>query len=162
MERILSRGAGILIQYMEPALSELKQPLVCRIWDARRACFSFTDAYGPESTGQDRWTGFFDKQGLPLYERDIIRVHYDWRLGWVSALITRHPERAEFAARATDPFGKAFYLGFYYFADSYLLGNHYQHPAKLKRATVQFSDTTVQPWWLSPIVFRRPSYQQRN
>ena len=147
---------------MQPAISELKQPLACRIWDAGRACFSFTDAYGIKSTGVDCWTGFFDKQGLPLYERDIIRVHYDWRFGWISALIQRHPERAEFAARGTDPLGKPFYLGFYYFADAYLLGNQHQHPAKLKRATIQFSQANSQPWWLSPVGFRRPSYQQRN
>src|SRR5262245_41745302 len=97
--------------------SKLVQPAAYRIWDADRQLFSFTDQQPEMSDLVDRWTGRFDKQGRALYERDIIHVHYNWKLGWVRALVVPHPERSEFAGQATDPDGTPFLLGFYYFGD---------------------------------------------
>ena len=127
---------------------ELKQPPAYRVWDPLRRAFSFVDTRPAISPFLDRWAGLFDKQGLPLYERDIIRVHFDWRLGWVSALVIHHPQRPEFAAQATNPDGTLFFIGFYYFADSYMEGNLRQHPNRLKRATEQFPKWSSDPWWL--------------
>jgi len=157
-----SSGATYVGGDMQPVQRELTQPLGCRIWNPLRKCFDFTDRFGQAEPRIDRWSGLFDRRGAPLYERDIIQVHYDWRLGWVSALVVRHPKRADYAARATDPEGKEFYIGSYYFADSYLSGNLHQTPGKLKRATEQFPEEPVHPWWLSDIIFRRSSGLQQN
>ncbi len=152
----------MLVLAMQVIRRELNQPFACRIWDPARKCFSFTDGACAQDPSVDRWTGLFDRQGLPLYERDIIRAHYDWKLGWVSGLIVRHPERAQFAARATAATGAVFYLGFYCFADAYLAGNLHQHPGKLRPACEQFQEQPVQPWWLSEAVFGRTTRLQHN
>lgn len=132
----------------------LIQPLAYRVWDPKHRSFFFTDVQPEESPLLDRWTGLFDKQGLPIYENDILRVHHDWKLGWVRALVVRNPKREGYAAQATGPGGIVIHIGFYCFADSYRLGNVREHPGKLVAATEQFPACETEPWWLSPAVFR--------
>jgi hypothetical protein len=134
---------------------EFVPPLAYRIWSPQRRAFSFTSQQQSLSALVDRWTGLFDKQGSPLFEHDIITFHYDWKLGWVRALVVSHPERTGYAARLQTAEGTILHLGFYYFADSYLEGNLRQHPAKLKMATEQFSKEKIRPWWLSGSLFTK-------
>jgi hypothetical protein len=140
-------------EYMSHAELHLIQPLAYRVWDPDRSSFYYTDVRPGASEIVDRWTGFFDRDRSPLYENDIIRVHHDWRLGWVRALVSKHPKREEYAARATAPDGAEIRIGFYCFAESYRVGNVRQHAGKLVRATEQFPAEANDPWWLSPAVF---------
>lgn len=131
----------------------LVQPLAYRVWDPDRRSHFYTDATPEASAIVDRWTGFFDKQGLAIYENDIIRVHHDWKFGWVRALVLRHPRKEEYTAQATTTEGAVLRIGFYSFADAYRVGNVREHPGKLTRATEQFSKEP-DAWWLSPAIFR--------
>jgi hypothetical protein len=124
------------------------QPAACRVWEPQKRVFVFSDSFGWSPLQEDRWTGFFDKQGLPLYERDIIQVHFDWKLGWIRGLIERQPENRKYAGRVKGPDGKFFHIGFYYFADSYLIGNLHQNPARFIPAREQFSKDNEAPGWL--------------
>jgi hypothetical protein len=135
----------------------LVQPLAYRVWDPKHRSFFYTDVQPDVAQFLDRWTGLFDKQGLPLYENDIIRVHYDWRFGWVRALVMRHPKKAAYTAQATAVDGTVLKVGHYCFADSYRVGNLREHPGKLLAATEQFPEDGTEPWWLSPAVFRSGS-----
>jgi hypothetical protein len=139
---------------MNETLSSLVQPLAYRVWDPKRCSFFYTDVQPDASPLVDRWTGLFDKQGSPLYENDILRVHYDWKLGWVRALVLRDAKRDRYLAQATAPDGTAIQIGFYCFADAYRVGNVREHPGKLVAATEQFPTQETQPWWLSSAVFR--------
>jgi hypothetical protein len=132
----------------------LVQPLAYRVWDLKHCSFFYTDVQPEASALLDRWTGLFDRQGAPLYENDIIRVHHDWKLGWVRALVTRNERKDQYMAKATAPDGSEVHIGFYCFADSYRLGNLREHPGKLVTATEQFRTGESDPWWLSSAVFR--------
>lgn len=134
--------------------SSLLQPLAYRVWDSKYRSFFYTDVLPEASATFDRWTGLFDKQGLPLYENDIIRVHYDWKFGWVRALVVRQGRKDQYSAQATTADGALLHVGFYCFADSYRLGNLREHPGKLVAATEQFANPKTDSWWLSPAVFR--------
>ena len=141
---------------------QLRQPLAYQIWDARYRSYFYTDTQPDAGASLERWTGLFDKQGLGLYENDIIRVHYDWKLGWVRARIVWDAQRRAFAAQATAPDGSTLNIGFYSFADAYRVGNLREHPGKLTKATEQFSDVPVETWWLSPAVFHSSTRSQFN
>ena len=132
----------------------LVQPLAYRVWDQTNRSFFYTDVQPKVSTWLDRWTGLFDKQSLPLYENDIIRVHYNWRFGWVRAKVLRDAKSHEYNAQAMTPDGAVLRVGFYCFADSYRVGNLRENPGKLVSATEQFPAEQIDPWWLSPVVFR--------
>lgn len=142
---------------MNETLSALVQPLAYRVWDLKHCSFFYTDVRPEASPLLDRWTGLFDKQGLPLYENDIIRVHYDWKFGWVRALITRDAKKPQYMAQATTSDGAALRVGFYCFAEAYRVGNLRQEPGKLVHATEQFPSGDTEPWWLSSAVFRSVS-----
>jgi len=132
----------------------LIQPLAYRVWDPKQPSFFYTDVAPADLNLVDRWTGLFDREGAPLYENDIIRVHYDWRLGWVRALIERHPSKPQYSARATAPDGTPIRIGFYCFSEAYRLGNFRQNPARLVRATEQFPTSQNEPWWLNSVALR--------
>src|SRR5689334_180558 len=134
---------------MNDTSTSLVQPLAYRIWDLHRHCFFYTDVQPEVISLVDRWTGLFDRQGLPLYQNDIIRVHYNWKFGWVRALVRRHAEKHEYLAEATSVDGTALHIGYYCFADSYRVGNFREHPGKLVTAKEQFAEQESQPWWLS-------------
>lgn len=139
---------------MNETPTTLVQPLAYRVWDQKHRSFFYTDVQPEATTSRDRWTGLFDKQALPLYENDIIRVHYDWKFGWVRALIMRQAKKDEYAAQAIAVDGTVLRIGFYCFADSYRVGNSREHPGKLIRAAEQFSRAeSEEPWWLSTAVF---------
>jgi hypothetical protein len=139
---------------MNDKLICLVQPLAYRVWDPKHRWFFYTDVQPEATEFLNRWTGLFDKQGCPLYEDDIVRAHYDWRFGWVRALVMRHPKRNQYYAQATAVDGTMLNIGCYSFADSYRLGNLREHPGKLVAATPQFPHPEAEPWWLSPAVFR--------
>jgi hypothetical protein len=132
----------------------LVQPLAYRVWDPERHSFFYTDVLPEASPLLDRWTGRFDRQGTALYENDIIRVHYDWRLGWVRALVVRDANCDGYRAQATGPDGKTFLIGFYCFADSYRLGNLRQHPSRLVAAVEQFQRDGTEYRRLQSAAFR--------
>jgi hypothetical protein len=138
---------------MNETSTSLVQPLAYRVWDPNRRCFFYTDVQPEVTPLVDRWTGLFDKQGLPLYENDIIRVHYNWKFGWVRALVRRQAEKHEYRAEATSAEGIVLHVGYYCFADSYRLGNFREHPGKLLTASEQFRERASEPWWLSAAVF---------
>lgn len=131
----------------------LVQPLAYRVWDPRQRAFFYSDVRPDNSEQLDRWTGLFDKQGLAIYEQDILRVHYDWRFGWVRALVVRHEKKQEYVARATSTDGEILQIGFYNFLEGYRIGNLRQHPGKLTQATEQFPEDQIGPWWLSSVLF---------
>ena len=133
--------------------TELMQPLACRTWDPQHRSFFYSDVLPEPSPLLDRWTGLFDKQGAPIYQNDLIRVHYDWRYGWVRALVKRS-QGDRFVAQATTRDGTVLEVGFYCFADSYRIGNVREHPGKLVTATEQFPKTKAEPWWQSSTIFR--------
>ena len=139
---------------MNETLTTLAQPLAYRVWDPTHRCFFYTNVQPEATPERDRWTGLFDKQGQPIYENDIIRVHYNWRFGWVRALVTRHAERHEYRAQATAVNGMGLSIGYYCFADSYRVGNIREHPGKLVAATEQFAASSTEPWWLRSAEFR--------
>lgn len=123
-----------------------KQPLAYRMWNPRTGSFFYSDVQPELSPMLDRWTGFFDQEGAPIYERDILRVHYDWRLGWVRAVVM--PDgKGRYIATATDPEGRQIQIGFYSFAESYRIGNLRQHPYKLTTAREQFRDDDQSLFW---------------
>jgi hypothetical protein len=99
---------------------------------------------------------------LPLYENDIIHAHYDWRFGWVRALIVRDSTRHVYRAEATAPDGASLHIGFFCFADAYRIGNVREHPRKLTTATEQFSKTDSGQWWVSPAIFRSLQSSAQN
>lgn len=138
---------------MNETLTSLVQPLAYRVWDPQRRSFYYTDVQPEAGSEVDRWTGLFDKQRLPLYENDIIRVHYNWKFGWIRAVIRRHAEKHEYRAEAACGDGTALYIGYYCFADAYRLGNLREHPGRLLPASEQFADQDAQPWWLSRAIF---------
>ena len=133
---------------------QLIQPLAYRVWDPRQRSFFYTDVRPEPSALLDRWTGYFDKQGAPIYEGDILRVHYDWKWGWIRVVVTRHETRPEYLARAAKSDDSCLQIGFYDFADAFRIGNIRQHPHKLTAPTEQFSQASSCPWWLRPAVFR--------
>ena len=134
----------------------LVQPLAYRIWEPAHRAFFYTDVLPVAPAQVDRWTGLFDKQGTPLFENDIIRVHHDWKYGWVRALILRDETRRSFFAQATTAEGTSLRIGFYCFAEAYRVGNVRENPGRLVAATEQFCDTQP-PWWLSPAPLRSSS-----
>jgi hypothetical protein len=135
-------------QSMNGTSIALVQPLAYRQWDPKHKSFFYTDVQPKEPQFLDRWTGLFDKQGLALYENDIIRVHYDWKLGWVSALVMREGKGERYCAQCTTSDGKVLQIGFYCFTDAYRLGNVREHPGKLVAAREQFPEPESQSWWL--------------
>lgn len=139
---------------MNETLTTLLQPPAYRVWDLKYRSFFYTDVQPEPTSLHDRWTGLFDKQGQPIYEHDIIRAHYNWKFGWVRALVTRHAERHEYRAQATDVNGAVLSIGYYSFADAYRVGNIREHPGRLVAATEQFAAPGHEPWWLSSAVFR--------
>jgi len=134
--------------------NQLTQPLAYRVWDSDYASYFYTDVRPETGEQLDRWTGLFDRQGAPVYENDILRMHYDWRLGWVRALVVRDASRGGYMAEATAPDGKVLRIGFYSFADAYRVGNIREHPGKLVTAKEQFAEQESSAWWLSPAIFR--------
>ena len=140
-------------EFMNGTSNQLLQPLTYRVWDPKYRSFFYTDAQSDDSANCDRWTGLFDKQGAALYENDIIRAHYDWRLGWVRAVIVRHPSRPVYCAQATGPDGEELHIGFFCFEDAYRAGNLREHPGRLVPATEQFAAPASDKWWLSRAVF---------
>jgi hypothetical protein len=141
-------------EFMNETQSPLAQPLTYRVWDPKYRSFFYTDVAPDATPLLDRWTGLFDKQGLPIYENDIIRVHYNWKLGWVRAQVVRDAKRHEYIAQATLSDGEVLRIGFYCFADSYRIGNMREHAGKLTTATEQFQAHEREPWWLSSSIFR--------
>ena len=139
---------------MNKTQNALVQPLAYRVWDPESRSFFYTDVQPEVSTLLDRWTGLFDKQGCPVYENDIIRVHYNWKFGWVRARVFRDAKRHEYSAQALTPDGAVLHIGFYCFADAYRVGNLREHPGKLVTAAEQFPAGQTEPWWLSSAVFR--------
>jgi hypothetical protein len=137
---------------MDDHPNRLIQPLSYRVWDPEQSSYFYTDIQPADWTFVDRWTGLFDREGSPLYENDIIRAHYDWRLGWVRALIKKHPTKQQYRAIAKAPEGTEFQIGFYCFAEAYLVGNIRQHPGRLLRAMEQFPEKESERWWLSRTV----------
>lgn len=133
---------------------KLVQPLAYRVWDPRHHSFFYTDVRPEPTPLLDRWTGHFDKQGSAIYENDILRVHYDWKFGWIRALVVRLENRNEYIARATGPDGTHFQIAFYSFSDAYRIGNLREHPHKLIAASEQFSHNPTEPWWLCTAIFR--------
>ena len=140
----------------------LVQPLAYRIWSPKHHSFFYTDVQSEDPKFVDRWTGLFDKQGLPLYENDIIQVHYNWKFGWVRAVVIRDSNKEQYAARATVNDRTMLQIGYYCFADSYKVGNLREHPGKLVTAKEQFPENETEPWWLSPAVFRSVSRSCSN
>lgn len=138
---------------MNETQNTLVQPLAYRVWDPKYRAFFYTDVQAEVPSLQDRWTGLFDKDRVPIYENDIIRIHYNWKFGWVRARVVRDIKRHEYVAQATASDGEVLQVGFYCFADSYRIGNVREHPAKLVAATEQFP-VENEPWWLSPAIFR--------
>jgi hypothetical protein len=132
---------------------QLVQPLTYRIWEPVWKAFFYSDVLPLAAAQVDRWTGLFDKQGTPLFENDIIRAHYDWKYGWVRALILRDEQRGSFFAQATTAEGTLLRVGFYCFAEAYRVGNVREHPRRLVAAAEQFAPPSDEPWWLSPAVF---------
>jgi hypothetical protein len=139
---------------MTGTATPLLQPLAYRVWDPRTCSYFYTDVLPQDSCLLERWTGRFDKQGSALYENDIIRVHYDWKLGWVRALIVRQGKDGGYYAQATTPEGTTLQIGFYSFDDAYRIGNIRENPKKLVTATEQFPTEKGGEWWLSSAVFR--------
>jgi hypothetical protein len=133
--------------------NELVQPLAYRVWDPQYGSFFYTDVRPEDPAIRDRWTGLFDRQGVAIYEGDILRVHHDWKLGWVRGLVVRHERKDEYAAKVTCADGTTFYIGFYNFSDGYRIGNVREHPHKLVAATNQFQENESGAWWLSPSIF---------
>jgi hypothetical protein len=140
----------------------LVQPLAYRVWSPKHRSFFYTDVQPEVSEFVDRWTGLFDKQGLPLYENDIIHVHYDWKFGWVRALVTPAPEGERYIAQSITKDGNVLRIGYYCFADSYRLGNLREHRAKLTPATEQFQQNEAEPWWLKEAILPSVSRSWAN
>jgi hypothetical protein len=138
---------------MNETSNSLVQPFAYRVWDPKHRSFFHTDVQPDSWQFVDRWTGLFDKQGLPLYENDIIRVHYDWKFGWVRAWVMRDLKKDQYTAQATTSDGTVLQIAYYCFADAYRLGNLREHPGKLVTATEQFSESKTEAWWLSPSAF---------
>ena len=128
---------------MKDTVKEHTQPLAYRVWSPDERSFFYSDVRPDLSSLVDRWTGFFDKEGLAIYERDILRVHHDWKLGWVRAVVVPHGKKNQYVAEGTDKDGNIFTIGFYSFAEAYRIGNLRQHPHKLIRAREQFDEDTV-------------------
>ena len=149
-------------EFMNDAPTALAQPLAYRVWEPQRGSFFYTDIQPGTSSLVDRWTGLFDKQGLPIYENDIIRVHYNWKFGWVRAQVLRDVKTHEYRAQATAKDGTVLRIGYYCFADSYRLGNCREHPGKLTAASEQFAEAKTEPWWLSATTFRTASGSSFN
>ncbi|HZR19462.1 MAG TPA: hypothetical protein VFE51_19400 [Verrucomicrobiae bacterium] len=131
---------------------QLVQPLAYRVWEPTRKAFFYSDVRPQAPALVDRWAGLFDKQCTPLFENDIIRVHYDWKYGWVRAVILRDEQRGVFFAQARTADGTPLRIGFYCFAEAYRVGNLREHPRRLVAATEQFAAEQRSPWWLSPTV----------
>lgn len=131
------------------------QPFAYRVWEPARKAFFHTDVLPQSAAHLDRWTGLFDKQGTPLFENDIIRVHYDWKYGWVRGRIVRDEQRGSFFAQATTTDGTPLRVAFYCFAEAYRIGNVREHPNRLVAASEQFP-VSPEPWWLRPAMFRSP------
>ena len=140
-------------QSMNETSITLVQPLAYRVWDPKHRSFFYTDVQPEMSQLLERWTGLFDKQGTPLYENDIIRVHYNWKFGWVRARIVRQANRDEYCGQATAPDSSVIQIGYYCFAEGYRLGNMREHAQKLVAATEQFPSAESEAWWLSSAVF---------
>src|SRR5579859_1185779 len=138
---------------MDETAVALVQPLAYRVWEPKHYSYFYTDVQPPTAEFLERWTGLFDKQGRPLYEGDIVRVHYDWKFGWVRALVVRQGKTNQYIAQATTVDGMVLHVGHYCFADSYRLGNLREHPNKLVAAKPQFTGENAEPWWLSKAIF---------
>ena len=133
---------------------QLVQPLAYRIWDPARKAFFHSDVIPQSQAVVDRWTGLFDKQGTAVFENDIIRVHYDWKYGWVRGLVLHDSQRGVFFAQAKTTDGTTLRIGFYCFAEAYLVGNLREHPRRVTAATEQFAAAKANPWWLDPAARR--------
>lgn len=100
-----------------------KQPPLYRIWNFQRSGFGYTD----ESPGSDillcdRWTSFWDKDGKPIYENDVVVFHYSYEMGWVYGVITRYGN--SFGIRKLMKGLKI--LEIYWLQDCYVEGSIYQ------------------------------------
>ena len=142
---------------MTGTLKQHSQPLAYRIWNPQQRSFFYSDVRPQPSAMLDRWTGFFDKEGLPIYERDILRVHYNWKLGWVRALVLPHERMDQYLAQATDVEGNILTIGFYSFAEAYRIGNQRQHPYRLTTAQEHFGDAAKGLYWFGPASTRSAS-----
>jgi hypothetical protein len=146
-------------QSMNGTVNQIIQPLAYRVWDPRHKSYFHTDVRPDNAAFLERWTGLFDKQGAAIYEGDILRVHHDWRYGWVRAVVVHDEKRGHYTAEATTSDGITLRIGFYSFADAYRVGNFREHPGKLVKATEQFHTAESEVWWLSPGIF--PSVSRR-
>ena len=138
---------------MNNAPGFLKVAPLFRVWDDVRKQFNFSDLR-PKSEGKlDRWTGLYDKEGRAIYESDILSVHYNWRFGWVRAVVKADSGGKEFFATVSAPNGESLRVGSFSFAESYVEGNVHQHPQRLVPAQKQFPD---------PIDFVKPGCWSEN
>jgi hypothetical protein len=142
---------------MNGTVQQLVQPLSYRVWDPAHRTFFYSDVRPQPSKLVDRWTGLFDRSGNPIYEQDILRVHYNWKFGWVRAVVTRQEDTHRYVAEATGPDGSPLLIGFYSFVDAYRVGNTRQHPQKLVGATEQFLDRETSPCRISPTILQPSS-----
>jgi hypothetical protein len=137
----------------------LKAAPLFRVWNSKRHGFGFVDERPSGAAIVEAWTGFYDKEGWPIYEQDILSVHHDWQLGWVRALVERHPSRPEFAGKVVGPDGTVFRVGYYLFADAYLEGNIHLQPELWVPAAYQFKgppDSLLPRWWSDTIFAPTP------
>jgi hypothetical protein len=126
-----------------------------RVWNYGCSSFGFSDVRPKDAATVDRWTGFFDQEGCPVYENDILSLHYDWKLGWVNALVEPGPND-RFVGKVIRPDGTVFHLGSFYFPEGYVEGNLRQHASKLVPAGKQFPDPAdyIQPRLWSSTIFQ--------
>lgn len=125
---------------MNAAPCNLKVAPLFRAWDDMRRQFSFSDLRPKTQGTVDRWTGLYDKEGTPIYEKDILSVHYNWRLGWVRAVVEAENSGKGFIATLTGPGGEVFRVGSFSFSDSYVEGNVHLNPQRLIPAQKQFPE----------------------
>lgn len=131
----------------------LMQPPAYRFWDPKYRSFFYTDVPGEATDLRDHWSGFFDRQGTPIYGNDILRVHYNWKYGWVRATVKRDAQGLEFRAEARAADGAVLSIGRYCFADAYCVGNTREHPGKLAAAQEQFAKRQTVPRCMCGPVF---------
>lgn len=106
-----------------PAVLQPKQPSLYRIWNTRKTSFSYTDDFpGTDILLCDRWTSFWDKEQRPLYENDLVVLHYTFKSGWIVGVVTRHQN--SFGIRPLTIRSRV--LEIYWLQESYKEGNVYQ------------------------------------
>ena len=104
------------------------QPSLYRIWDPKRHAFSYTDVgAGKDVLFNDLWTSLWDKDRHPIYENDIVVLHFGGELGWVSGIVSKQGN-AGFCIKLTS--GKPLILKDFWLQDCYVEGNIYVKPVK--------------------------------